>query len=120
MEETRAKRKHAPERGRPVNKPYMYIAIRQDLSPSQQIVQSAHAAIEASKRYHLSSNIHPSVIVLRVKNEKALDKFKEYVHTTNLPHEEFREPARNNEITSVAVYPVYDEQRKLFRKYRLL
>lgn len=101
-------------------KQYMYVAVRRDLSKPQQVVQSVHAAIEASKRYHHSSNEHPSVIVLGVKSEKGLDNFVKYVQDQGFYYETFCEPDRNNELTSVAVFPVSEEQKKYFKKYQLL
>lgn len=103
-------------------KRYMYIAVRKDLSPSQQAVQSCHAAIEASWIYHneLEKEEHPSVIILGVKNEYALNIFNKYVESMGFPYATFREPDRDNEMTSVAVFPVHEEDRKHFRKYRLL
>ena len=102
-------------------KKYMYVAIRRDLSIPQQVVQSVHAAIEASKRYHLSNHDeHPSVISIGVKTETALQNFKNFVHELGFHYEEFREPDRDNELTSVAVFPVDEDQKVKFRKFQLL
>lgn len=101
-------------------KQYMYVAVRRDLSHSQQVVQAAHAAIEASKRYHLSSHYHPSVIILGVKSETTLDNFRNYVHDMGFHYETFREPDRNNESTAVAVFPVSQDQKAMFKKFQLL
>lgn len=99
---------------------YMYVAVRRDLSFPQQVVQATHAAIEASKRYHFSPLHHPSVVILGVKSEEALDNFANYVHSKNLHYETFKEPNRNHESTAVAVFPVSADQKPLFRKYQLL
>ncbi len=101
-------------------KRYMYVAVRRDLSHGQQVVQSCHAAIEASKRYHLSRQEHPSVIVLGVKSEKGLDNFTKYVHDQGFHYEMFREPDRDNELTAVAVFPVSEDQKTMFKKFQLL
>jgi peptidyl-tRNA hydrolase len=101
-------------------KQYMYIAVRKDLSRSQQVVQSAHAAIEASAQYHSEQQEHPSVIVLGVKNESKLHKFKDYVEENSLKYKLFREPDMDNELTAVAVFPVSEDQKKMFKKYQLL
>ena len=98
----------------------MYIAIRRDLSVPQQVVQSCHAAIEASKVYHENGDIHPSVISIDVKSEEALRKFKEHAEQGGFITKEFREPNMDHQITSVAVYPVSEDQRGYFRKYQLL
>lgn len=101
----------------------MYVAIRRDLSFPQQVVQSCHAAIEASKRYHDADPDrfkHPSVISIEVKNEDALRKFKEHAERHGFSTKEFREPNMNHELTSVAVYPVSETYRHYFKKFQLL
>lgn len=99
---------------------YMYIAIRRDLSPAQQIVQSVHAAIEASELYYDLNVEHPTVIVLGVDSLHELIKFTNYVNYNHLNYKCFHEPNMDNEMTSVAVYPIYTDERKLFKKYKLL
>ena len=102
-------------------KDFMYVGIRRDLCAAQQVVQSIHAAIEASWYYHkFGESNHPSVIVLGFKSEDSLNKFKEFASNKTFDLKEFREPDRNNELTSVAVYPVNEEQKHLFKKYKLL
>ena len=101
-------------------KTYMYIAVRRDLSVAQQVVQSVHAAIEACWPIHYDDLEHPSVIVLGVKSEESLNNFEKYVYDQNFHYETFREPDRNNEKTSVAVYAVGECDRHLFKKFQLL
>lgn len=101
-------------------KRYMYVAVRRDLSHAQQVVQACHAAIEASQSFLDPDDDHPSVIVLGMKNEKALEKFKDYVHNCNFHYDKFFEPDRDNEMTSVAVFPVGDAQKVFFKKFQLL
>lgn len=98
----------------------MYVAIRRDLSIPQQVVQSCHAAIEASKPYHEFSNEHPSVVVIGIKSEPMLEKFREWVDLNDLQYKEFREPDKNNELTSIAVFPVGEDKKHIFRKFQLL
>jgi len=101
-------------------KTYMYIAVRRDLTRPQQVVQASHAAIEASKQYHSHEQEHPSVIVLGMKTESKLEKFIEYVKEKSFEHKEFREPDKDNELTAVAVFPVSESDKELFKKYQLL
>mgnify|MGYP006151646511 CR=1 FL=1 len=96
----------------------MYVGIRRDLSRSQQVVQSCHAAIEATR--HFLDKEHPSVIVLGKKTLRKLETFRDYIEKHNLKYKEFYEPDRNNELTSVAVYPVSEHERILFKKFQLL
>jgi hypothetical protein len=98
----------------------MYIAIRQDLSIPQQVVQSCHAAIESCSSYHENPKEHPSVVVIGIKSEQMLMKFRDWVEMNDLKYKEFREPDRDNELTSIAVYPVVGDKRQVFRKFQLL
>jgi len=98
-------------------KPYIYIAVRSDLSRPQQIVQASHAAIEAARNFVDRDHEHPSVIVLNMNNEKALEKF-----IKNCPYRlmEFREPNMENQLTAVATEAIVGEGRNHFRKYQLI
>ena len=81
----------------------MYVIIRKDISPAQQVVQACHASIEACWRRHLDDLPHPSVIVLMVKDEKKLKKLEtELFNAGHIHYEVFREPNMNNEITAIA------------------
>lgn len=97
---------------------YIYVFIREDLSPSQRIVQSCHALLEASRLF--SFNEHPSIIVLKTKNEKALLKVIEYLKLHNIEHKEFKEPDIGYELTAISTILVTEEQRHIFRKYQLI
>jgi hypothetical protein len=102
-------------------KRYMYVAVRRDLSVPQQVVQACHASIDACWPIHQDDLEHPSVVVLGMKTEAALLKFKDYLDSVGwLHYEEFREPDRNNELTSIAVCPIIEDYKKLFKKFQLL
>ena len=98
------------------NNPYLYILIRKDLSLPQMIVQSCHAAIEIAKKY--STNVHPYVIVCDVKNELDLLTQCAYLSGKGIDFVEFREPDRNNELTSICSEPLYGAERKVFSKFQ--
>lgn len=119
MEKVRSKRKNVTKGGYQM-KNYMYIAIRSDLSRPQQTVQSVHAAIESSESYHSENHIHPSVILLGVNDEHELNLFEKYVQECDFQYKCFREPDRNNEKTSIAVYPVSEGLRQKFKNFNLL
>lgn len=98
-------------------KPYIYIALRSDLSRPQQSVQASHAAIESARNFISNDLEHPSVIILNMKSENDLLKFKD-----KCPHRyiEFREPDMKNQLTAIATEPIYGDDRKFFRKFQLL
>lgn len=100
-------------------KNYMYIFVREDLSGPQRVVQACHAAIEASAFYHLDDLEHPSVIILGVKDEQELEQVEK-----ELPYffhyEVFKEPHWDHQKTSLAVFPVREDYREWFAKFKLL
>lgn len=97
--------------------PYLYILTRKDLSIPQIAVQSCHAAIECAKKY--PTEHHPSVIICTVKHEQELIKQMAYLQNNNIAFLEFREPDRNNELTSICSEPIYGDDRKIFSKFQL-
>jgi hypothetical protein len=103
-------------------KRFMYVAVRRDLSLPQQVVQACHAAIEASWTLWADEiDEHPSVIVLGMKNEKALEKFKKYLDDLGYIHyDEFREPDMENQLASISTVALPESCKELFKKYQLL
>jgi hypothetical protein len=51
--------------------PYTYILIRKDISPEQQLVQAAHAALEAGFRFKQPEKTS-FLIALEIENEQEL------------------------------------------------
>lgn len=98
-------------------KPYIYIALRSDLSRPQQAVQASHAAIESARNFINEGMEHPSVIILNMKSEEALIKFNNSCPNRTIG---FREPDIGNQLTAIATEPVFGDDRKYFRKYQLL
>ena len=66
--------------------------VRKDLSSSQRAVQGTHAAIEATKKFALAENEHPSVIYLGIKNEYQLKKTAKYLLECGINITVFTEP----------------------------
>ena len=102
---------------------YLYVLVREDLSPSQIAVQSAHAVIEAIRAFAPGQDQeHPHLVLIGVKNEPELLKAYEKLQHFGIQVAKFNEPDRNNETTAIASAPIpHDsEQRRLFRGYRLL
>lgn len=97
--------------------PYLYILTRKDLPLPQIAVQSCHAAIEAGKKY--PTHHHPSVILCTVKNENDLMNQARYLENNGIEFIEFREPDRDNELTSICSEPIYGDDRKIFSKFQL-
>ncbi len=96
----------------------MYVFVRRDLTPPQQAVQAAHAAIESTKRFPYIGE-HPRLVLIGVKSEiqlkNALDKTEKNGILVTPFYEE------NEELTAFATRPVVsDQERQLFKRYQLL
>lgn len=92
--------------------------VRTDLSIPQRAVQVAHACMEAAKNFHWE--IHPHLVVLAVNNESELLDRIEYLKANKVDFCLFREEDIEFQATALATQPVYNEQRKLFRNFKLL
>lgn len=95
--------------------------MREDLSPAQKIVQTAHSVIEATSAFSFQDLAdHPSLIVLSAKNESRLCFIEKYLQDHNIKHVSFREPDLDHQLTSITTEPIFDEKRKIFRKFELV
>ena len=101
-----------------LNKKYLYVITRKDLTPSQIAVQSIHAAFEMGRNFCLKEN-HPSVVLIKAANEDELYKVKHFLSNSGLNFKTFIEPYYNNSLTSIAVEPVCEDQRTIFKKFKL-
>lgn len=102
---------------------YVYILVREDLSPSQIAVQSCHAAIEATRRFTPGQDeVHPHLVLIGVKNENDLLKAYERLQYHGISITKFEEPDKNNEVTAISTAPIPQDsaQRRLLRNYKLL
>ena len=96
----------------------MYVFVRRDLSPPQQAVQTAHAAIESTKKWPYNGD-HPHLVVLGVKSETQLRNALDKIQGSGILTCGFTED--NGELTAFATRPVIkDEERQLFKRYQLL
>lgn len=98
----------------------MYVFVRRDISPGQQVVQSCHAVAKAAILYNNKLEIDPHMVVLGVKTEAALFKAIEKLSKNNIKCQWFVEPDIGNQVTALATEPVYGDTRLLFRNYQIL
>jgi hypothetical protein len=94
--------------------------VRKDLSPGQQVVQTAHACIEAAKSFLNNDLDHPHLVVIGVNNLHKLNAAVARLNEAGVGHRAFFESDLNEEMTAVCTEPVFGEQRRFFRKYQLL
>lgn len=95
----------------------MYLFVREDLTPSQQIVQVAHATFEVGREHDVPS---PHYVLIGVKNRDELLRVSDWLSEINIDHKMFYEPDFDTKDTAIATKPIYGDQRSQFKKFRLL
>ena len=98
----------------------MYIFVREDLSPGQIIVQACHAVAESARHFLSKEDEHPHFVICGVKNENLLKNAYSKIIEQNIKAKSFIEPDIGDQMTAFATEPVCNEQRRIFRKYKLL
>lgn len=84
-------------------------------------MQSCHACIESAKAFRLEElDDHPSVIILDIKTEAKLNNVKNYLDSIGVKFVSFHEPDRDNELTSIATEPIFEDRRRFFKKFQLI
>lgn len=114
---------------------YAYFFTRQDISAEQQIVQTAHAALklgvnsqrqpDAKKTdiHQVNEQVDPDhtyFTVVGVRNEDALKACIQILDAFKFKYEVFIEPDMDNQITSIAVYPIPEDQKGPLQAFNLL
>jgi hypothetical protein len=97
----------------------MYVAVRQDLSHPQQVVQACHAVIESVMQTP-PQGTHPNVIVCAVRDERRLLGLARRLSQEGVAFRVFSEPDRGGECTALATETVRGERRRVFRALQLL
>jgi hypothetical protein len=116
-------------------KHYSYFFTRQDISPEQQLVQTAHAAFllgVESQRWidhpPINQQVRKDIVpdktyftVVGVRNADALVAVQKILQKFDIKYEIFFEPDLNEgEYTSIAVYPIQEDQRDILMAFNLL
>ncbi len=99
---------------------YIYILVRRDLSPIQQLVQATHAGIESARQFLPIDHEHPHLVVCGVKGEEQLKNTVNKLKSQGIRFAEFIEPDRNNELTAAATAPIFGEDRRYFKNFNCL
>ncbi len=97
----------------------MYIFIRTDIDPTYQIIQAGHALFEHALTLTEKPTDISSFCLLEAKNEDALLKIEDRLRMGDINFTIFNEPDHNTGYTAIAAGPIYGEQRKLFKKYKM-
>lgn len=121
-------------------KHYAYFFTRQDISPEQQIVQTAHAAFQLgvhSQRVidngkadanfvpcQINENIDPTetyFTVIGIRDLAALNAVERILEKFGYRYEKFFEPdLKDGEFTSIGVYPISEFHRDVLMAFNLL
>lgn len=100
---------------------YIYIFTRQDMSPEQQLVQSAHATLVLGNKLRSRkdvSNVYFTVI--GVPNLLELGHVMQDLTKQKKGFITFYEPDQGNTLTSIATYPIPADERGKLKDYKLL
>lgn len=96
----------------------VYILLREDLSPTQQIIQSAHAAQEAAWQFRRPDGmVH--ICLMSVPHGPALHAAHLRLKERGIDSYLFCEPDNDTGYTALATVPVADEDRQPLKKYKL-
>lgn len=104
-------------------KQYVYFFTRQDISPEQQIVQTAHVALKLGKadtNEYIIDASETYFIVVGVRNLTALNGVQCMLEMLGIAFEVFNEPDIGNEDTSIATYPLSEFETLPLKGFDLL
>jgi hypothetical protein len=97
----------------------IYVLVRTDIGIEQQVVQSAHAAAEASRRFYADHHGIASLIVLAVQDRDSLHLAQSQLAILGIEADLFFEPDFEMGHSALATRPVLDDERKLLRQWPL-
>ncbi len=98
----------------------MYVAVREDLTHPQQVVQACHAVIEAVQSTPPETDETPNVIVCAVSDERQLLGLAARLAREGIAFQVFSEPNMAGQRTALATEAVRGDRRRAFRNLRLL
>ncbi len=98
--------------------PYVYIAVRSDLTPVQQLVQVAHSTHESGGQFGCPKHCH--MVVFEVSDVGGLQKFCEVCGNSGIRYSLFYEPDNNLGYTAACTEPITGAIRSRLRRFQLL
>lgn len=106
--------KHEPE--------YMFFFVRQDLSPEQQLVQTAHVALVAGQRmFSPEANTREIYFcVIGVENQEELVRAADLLNDHGISLQGFREPDLGNSLTAICSAPILRHKKGFLSHYKTL
>ena len=102
-------------------KKYAYFITRTDMSKSQQLVQTAHVALELGVMLTPREANHLFFCNLAVPYLDDLYDVMDKLHDANIEYVVYRDSYYNDEITAIATFPITGaEQRAVFKGLPLI
>lgn len=98
--------------------PYVYVAVRSDLTTAQKLVQAAHASQQSGAKFGCPDNCH--MVVFEVRDGSELDKFCETAHLSHIKYALFFEPDGDLGNTAACTEPILGDLKVRFRRFQLL
>ncbi len=97
----------------------LYVLVRTDITLAQQLVQAAHAAAEAARRFYRHEHGTASLVVLAVSDGAALHRAHEQLLARGVEHEMFFEPDGAMGHSAIGTEPLCALRRRALRRYPL-
>jgi hypothetical protein len=97
--------------------PYVYVAVRSDLTSAQQLVQAAHATQESGAQFGCPEHCH--MVVFEVNGIEGLKKFCEVCGNAGIQYSLFYEPDYDLGYTAACTEPIMGQARSHFRRFQL-
>jgi len=97
----------------------MYIFIRKDLSEAYKIIQAGHALFEHAITLNDKPKQTSHFCLLEAKDENELIQIAGKLEFKDINYTMFNEPDYATGYTAIAAGPIYDSDRKHFKKYRI-
>lgn len=100
---------------------YIYVLVRKDIPQPHISVQIAHAVLAATNTFIGSACvIHPNLVVCAVDDEPTLDAIFQHLKDIGIPVCSWTEDDMGNSLTAIATGILRGDQRKPFRKFKLI
>ena len=100
--------------------PFVYIFVREDLPPIQQLIQASHATHESGIKFGKIEDKISHFCVFGVPDEKSIKNIKVGLDGLDVRSYEFFEPDFNIGISALATEPIIGKKRELFSDFKLL
>lgn len=103
-----------------MDKEYVYIFVRQDLSNEQQLVQAAHVTLVLGSKLKHKDVSELYFAVIGIPQLSDFCGVMKDLHTHGTKYECFYEPDQGNTITAIATHPIKDKDRGILLNYKRL